>query len=61
MKKLKVKLFEIKHKTDASEINTWLKANLNVEIVATNTFSNDHGWGYIVLYEVKTERTDNEE
>lgn len=47
---MKVKLFEIKTKTDASEINTWLKANPNVEVVSTNTFANEFGWGYIVLY-----------
>lgn len=47
---MKAKLFEIKTKTDASEINTWLKVNPNIEIVTTNTFSNDHGWGYLIIY-----------
>ena len=47
---MKVKLFDIKVKTDGSEINTWLKANPDVEIISTNTFANEHGWGYIVLY-----------
>jgi hypothetical protein len=54
---MKVKLFDIKTKTDASEINNWLKLNPNITILGTNTFSNDHGWGYIILY---NDREDHE-
>lgn len=54
--KLKVKLFEIKVKTDGSEINSWLKANPNIEVIATNTCANEFGWGYILLYQVKNEK-----
>ena len=54
--KMKAKLFEIKNKTDASDINTWLKANPNIEIIATNTFANDHGWGYMLIYQTKNEK-----
>jgi hypothetical protein len=46
-----VRIFNIPVKTDTSEINEWLKNNPNIEIVSTNTFANEAGWGYIILYE----------
>ena len=45
-----VRIFNIPVKTDTSEINEWLKTNPNIEIVSTNTFANEAGWGYIILY-----------
>jgi len=50
---MKVKIFDIKIKTDSSEINNWLEVNDGIEIISINTFANEHGWGYIILYREK--------
>lgn len=47
---IQVRIFNIPVKTDSSEINEWLKNNPNIEIVSTNTFANEAGWGYCILY-----------
>jgi hypothetical protein len=49
----KTKLFDQQSKIDTSEINKWLKENKNIKIFSTNSFSNDAGWGYIILYQEK--------
>jgi hypothetical protein len=46
----RVRIFNIAVKTDTTEINEWLKANKDIKIISTNTFANDTGWGYAILY-----------
>lgn len=52
-----VVIFNIPIKTDTTQINDWLKQNPNIEIVSTNTFANEAGWGYAILY--RTRNTDD--
>jgi hypothetical protein len=40
---IKTKLFDISRKN-------WLEQNPDIAILSTNSFSNNTGWGYIVLY-----------
>lgn len=49
----KTKLFDVPKKGEPegnAEINEWLEQNPDVAILSTNSFSNDTGWGYIILY-----------
>lgn len=46
----KVIIFNIPIKTDTTEINDWLENNPNIEIISVNTFANEAGWGYAILY-----------
>lgn len=51
--KLKTKIFEIRQKNDYGtvEVNEWLKNHPDIQVVSTNTFANNTGWGYIILYQ----------
>ncbi len=46
---IKTKLFDIGQNSD--HINEWLEQNPNIAILSTNSFSNESGWGYIILYD----------
>lgn len=49
----KTKLFDVPKKGEPegnAKINEWLEQNSDVVILSTNSFSNDSGWGYIILY-----------
>jgi hypothetical protein len=51
---IKTKLFDVPKKGEPegnAEINEWLEQNPEVAILSTNSFSNDTGWGYIILYD----------
>jgi hypothetical protein len=47
---IKTKLFDMGHK-NSDEINEWLEQNPYIAILSTNSFSNQAGWGYIILYD----------
>jgi hypothetical protein len=47
---IKTKLFDIDRK-NSDQINEWLEQNPDIAILSTNSFSNNAGWGYIVLYD----------
>ena len=56
---IKTKLFEIVNKNEPDgnkEINNWLKDNSNIKVVSTNSFSNEAGWGYIIMYKTNGEK-----
>lgn len=46
----KAVIFNIPIKTDATQINEWFTNNPDIEIVSTNTFANEAGWGLIIIY-----------
>jgi hypothetical protein len=47
---IKTKLFDIGRK-NSDQINEWLEQNPDIVILSTNSFSNQTGWGYIILYD----------
>jgi hypothetical protein len=47
---IKTKLFDIGRK-NSDQINEWLEQNPDIAILSTNSFSNQTGWGYIILYD----------
>lgn len=47
---IKTKLFDIGLK-NSDQINEWLEQNPDIAILSTNSFSNQAGWGYIILYD----------
>ena len=46
---IKTILFDIGRK-NSDQINKWLEQNPNTAILSTNSFANETGWGYIILY-----------
>ena len=47
---IKTKLFD-PGRTNSDQINEWLEQNPDIAILSTNSFSNQAGWGYIILYD----------
>lgn len=54
---IKAKLFDIGRK-NSDQINEWLEQNPDIAILSTNSFSNQAGWGYIILYDDITAKFD---
>lgn len=51
----KTKLFKNWYK-GTEEINEWFEQNPNITVVSANTVANHGGWGYIILYEEKSNK-----
>jgi hypothetical protein len=49
---MKTKLFFIQDRNNSDQINDWLEDNPNITVLFTNTFANDAGWGYMILYKI---------
>lgn len=55
---IQTKLFDVPQRGEPegnAEINEWLKQNPNISILSTNSFANESGWGYIILYKLYKE------
>lgn len=59
---LRTKIFKIKDVNQGEiDMNNWLEKKQSIEIISTNSFSNEAGWGYIILYKESGVENDTDE